>query len=160
MKMVLLLCAKETVIDRATNAASVFGLHDDINVPASFPILLAPFCVMSVLERSSQESEKQVFTLQIKLGKQQILSQRIDVDFQGKTRVRTIVQLSGLPLTGPGLLDVSALKGNRLLGKYWFNVAQTGPIEATNSTMQTGAIVIPNGHQPKTSQTQKKNKKR
>jgi hypothetical protein len=139
MKLVLIICSKETVLDRSTNMTSVFNIFDDINTP-SFPVFLAPFTVLTVFEKQKREPDKQRFELLIHVAGQKILSQEIPLEFQGKQRIRNTVQYSGLPVSGPGLFEVSASKNNELLGRYWFHIEQVGPIKETIKEENTAEI--------------------
>ena len=130
MKLRLLLCAKDFSVDQASNLLSAFGIWEEGTSP-SFPVLLVPFSVMATFERQDTEPEIQEIRLKVKVSGQEILSQPVQVSFQGKPRMRLITQLNGLPVMVPGLVEVDLMKNGTRLGKYSFPMTKTGSVTAT-----------------------------
>jgi hypothetical protein len=141
MRLKLLVCSRDAVVDRLTNLASLFGIWEEFT-PTAFPVIIPNFCIFALFEKTGREADHQEVDLKITLAKKEFFSQSIPVDFQGKQRVRNITQMNGMPLTGPGILSVSISKGTTVLGAYDMMVAE-GEVSIKTPQAVAAANAVP-----------------
>ncbi len=123
----LLLCAEGVVIDQRSNNASAFEILEQLN-PVSLPIVFPKLVVLSVFERDEGDPDKFPANIRVTLGESEILNQEVRHDFQGKKRTRHTFSIGGLPITQPGILEVSVQWGEAQVMSYTVEV--TAPTKA------------------------------
>ena len=117
----LFLCAEGVIVDRRSNNVSVFTILEEVK-PQELPIVLAQFVVLAILERDEGDPDKCDCTLAISLNDEGIFEQHMEVDFQGKPRVRQMVHFGGVPIEKPGTLTASLELGGEEIGEWRITV--------------------------------------
>jgi hypothetical protein len=155
MKLTLLLCAKEVVIDQSTQMTSIIGLIDDI-ATVSFPLLLPQVSLFALFVRSPREAERQQVRLEIEGGSRTIVSQDLDLNFHGKQKLRQTVIFSGFPIESPGAIEITVKAKGVVLGTRQITATQSGPIRPQQVEPPTSA----SAHAERSSVRRKKKTKR
>jgi len=119
----LMLCADGVIRDAETNNISVFKIFETIT-PEGLPLLIPRFMVLAFLERDDSDPSEIKCSLQITLSEETILEQVLDINFQGKKRNRTIINIGGLPVRKQGTLETSLWLDNEKLNHYNIEVAE------------------------------------
>lgn len=129
IRLKLLFCARGVMVDEQSNTASVYSIIEEIT-PESLPLLIPTVMVLVLLERDEEDEPQQQWSLRVTLNDQVVLDHQAEVDFEDKTRHRTIVTLGGLPVLQAGILRFGCFLGDKMLGEYVVNVSgprQRGP---------------------------------
>lgn len=114
---VLAVCAEKVIVDRFTNSVSVIDIFEQIKTEV-FPVVVPRMFCFFELTRESNDPMQYQGLLTIRLGNTELMRGPHDVDFQGSLRVRTVLQLRGLVVPGPGTLRASFNVGDAVVG-YW-----------------------------------------
>ena len=116
MKLLLLVCAETSVVDQATNRASLFNLLEEVATP-TFPILIYSTVVYTSWEREEADSDTQA-DVSVKLNDKQLFTAQLAINFQQAMRCRSVLTALGLVLTEPGTLVFDIIFGGQVLGSY------------------------------------------
>lgn len=103
MKLETIICAKGVAVDARTNTVSVFSILEELT-PASFPAFIPELSVLALLNRGESEPEGFTVRLTVFLNDDVLLNQSMEISFQGKTNVRAIFEMRGMPILRPGKL--------------------------------------------------------
>lgn len=129
----LAVCAESVIIDRFTNGVSLINVIEDMSA-VGFPIAIDRMAVLFVLERDESDEESLSASMHVDFrptdpgGEDASVVIPVELDFQGKLRVRSVQQIEGLPLPGPGVLGLKLTgSSNELLGSWSIPVSRTGP---------------------------------
>ena len=127
MKCTLFLVCEAAFIDSRTNNLSLINVLDEINAQG-LPVVIPKLFTVAVIEREKKEKASPEFILRISQGKKKLVDQRIKVDFQGKKRVRQLIEFNGFMLHKPGDLCFRMNYKGRKFAEYHlsFNV-NAGP---------------------------------
>jgi len=117
MKLRAFVVSDSAVIDRRTNALSIFNIHGEITAE-SFPVAIPRLTIIAVVERREDEEERPDLVLRIKQGNDRLFEQRFSVDFQGKEVARHIIELRGLVVSRPDPLVIQLLRNSRQIAVY------------------------------------------
>jgi hypothetical protein len=117
----LLLCAEGVVVDQRTNNTSAFNILEQLNFQ-SLPVVFPKMVILSVLERDKGDPEKWKGRLRIDLAGSVILDRPVEHNFQGKTRSRNMITIGGLPITQPGIMEISLVKGDEKIMLYTIEI--------------------------------------
>ncbi len=101
-KTSLFVCASSCSIDQFTNRLSIFNLIEDIQ-PSQYPGVVGDCTVVIVLEREDGDAEQIKLDLKLDNNGKEVFSGRINFDFDGKRRCRSVVTAL-MPFTEPGIL--------------------------------------------------------
>jgi len=118
----LLLCAEGVVVDRVTNNASAFNILEQLNfqnLPVAFPKMV----ILSCLERDAGDPEKWEGKLRIDLAGSVIMDLPFEHNFHGMSRSRNLFTLGGLPITQPGIMEISLVKDDKKETSYTIEIA-------------------------------------
>jgi hypothetical protein len=139
MEIGLCLCCDTCLVDGRTNSISFISLIDEVS-SLSFPIALARLTVVTIATRSPSDENIIPASCRLKLGETQVASFNFAFEFQDKPRTRSIGELFGVPITGPGNLRVSIHDATNNEIAFW-NIAiiQVGPPQMNLFTAPTGA---------------------
>ena len=118
-----MLCADGVIRDAETNNISVFTIFENIT-PEGLPLLIPRFMILAFLQRDDSDPSEIKCTLRITLNEEKILEQALDINFQGKKRNRTIINIGGLPIAKQGTLNTSLWLDNEILNQYKIEVAE------------------------------------
>ena len=121
IRAILFLCAEGASVDLHTNNTSVFTILEEVT-PSELPFLLTRFVALALLEREESDPKKCHCSLSLSLNEEPILEQELDIDFQGKKRLRQIIRFVGLPLEKSGVLTFSLLSDGDELGQWRITV--------------------------------------
>lgn len=124
----LLLCAEGIVIDQRSNNVSAFEILEQLN-PPSLPIVHPKMVVLSVLERDEGDPDKVPVTIRFSIAGSEIVNQIITHNFHDKKRSRNMFTVGGLPISQPGILEISMYRDDKKLMSY--RVEVTAPKKAT-----------------------------
>ena len=113
----LFLCAEGVIVDQRSNSVSVFTILEEVT-PQELPIVLTQFVVLAILERDEGDPGKCDCTLALSLNDEGIFEQHMEVDFQGKLRLRQMVHFGGVPIEKPGTLTASLELGGEEIGEW------------------------------------------
>jgi len=110
MEVLFLAACEMSVIDQRTNGLSLFNVIEEIAAPA-FPIFMHRLSIVALLERGQDEPDiVENVTVSCAIGNQVIFSAPIAVNFQERSRLRTISDISGLLIPTPEILNVSLMR--------------------------------------------------
>jgi len=126
MKLRTLITCDISLLDQRRNSLSLINIIDEINSP-SFPIFLPNLSVVSIIEK--EQGDPDVIgdcAISITLGDQVILSVPMPIQFQGKSRVRSVADVSGFVIPAAGTLKIAVLHGQNELGTWPIPVNQVG----------------------------------
>lgn len=101
----LMACAGSVLIDQSTNSLSMIEVIDMVEAP-SFPIAIPRFVIVWVKARDSHDGEKADYVLEVQLPGAEKRVYPMHVDFQGVQLHRSIATLVGLPIQGPGEIEI------------------------------------------------------
>lgn len=141
MKIQMLLCSKDVVIDQATNMVSVFNIYEDVVSPA-YPLYVSPFTVFMVATREDSDPDSFQTSLALKLDNDSLFNNPWPIEFRGTKRVRNAVQFTMVPVARPGNLVVSLSMGNEILNSYIIPFTISGPIQAKPKEQSTATDTI------------------
>lgn len=118
----LLLCAEGVSIDARSNNATIFNIIDQLNFKY-LPVVFPKMIVYSVFERDEGDPEVLEAELCICIDGNEVLDELVTINFQGKARVRNTLTLGGLPITQPGIMEISIYeKGERTKEMLSYNI--------------------------------------
>jgi hypothetical protein len=129
MKCVLSTCSETVIQDIRTNNLSLINIIDAIHAVA-FPVMLPKVSFVGVLERSEEEPPQAHGRLIGKLNGNEVFNFDANIDFQGKTRTRTVGEFQGLFIPGPGTLELSLQFGDHTLATVTIGVTHIGNPQA------------------------------
>jgi hypothetical protein len=129
MKSKLILCAEGVAIDQQSNNVTVYNILEEIT-PVALPTVFPRFFVLSVVEKDKNDGDVADAELKISLASKVILRQEIKFMFGGKQRVRSLIELGGMPLSGPGKLHIAISQGTKIVHSYdvIINPASSAPV--------------------------------
>jgi hypothetical protein len=126
IRCVLAVAAESILVDSATNNVSAVNILEELKAP-NFPRAAPKIMVLFLLERDDTDPEQlDGCTLVINLAGQELFSGPMEVNFQGKPRLRLMTGFVGLSVIGPGQLVFALRQGNTELGRWQLQVRQTG----------------------------------
>jgi hypothetical protein len=127
MKCKMFLVCEAAFIDSRTNNLSLVNILDEISAQG-LPVIIPKLFTVAVIERQKKEKPTPEFILRISQGKKKLVDQRVKVDFQGKKRVRQLIEFHGFTLHNPGDLCFRMNHKGRKFAEYHlsFNV-NAGP---------------------------------
>lgn len=120
----LFLCAESASIDSRSNTISAFHIIEMVNV-AGFPAVVPRISVLAVLSREETDAVEANIHLEAFLGVQQLFSGPFPANFVGLLS-KSVVELQGMVLTGPGDLRFILKNGEEVLGSWSMMISQVG----------------------------------
>ena len=117
IRSILMLCADGIIRDAETNLISVFKIYENI-VPEGLPLFIPRFMILAFLQRDDSDPSEIKCTLRITLNEEKILEQALNINFKGKARNRTIINVGGLPIPKQGMLETSLWLNDDMLNQY------------------------------------------
>jgi hypothetical protein len=145
MNLRFLTASESTAIDSRTNALSLFNVLEEILSP-SFPVLIPKISIIALLERTLDEpTVLESVTLEIRMDQDLLLTTPMNIDFQGRPRIRAIVEYQGFVVHRPGALTFTVRNADEILGIWRINAGQIGPSEAQVFAAPQGEPLAPVG---------------
>jgi hypothetical protein len=135
MRLLLLTCAETTVIDQATNRASLVNLFEEVVTPA-FPIRVYSIMLFTMWEREPAEADTQA-QITVRLNDRQLLQSPLALNFQQTMRCRAILTMLGLVLNEPGILVFEAALAEQIVGSWQV------PVRSVPQTAETAPAPAP-----------------
>lgn len=123
----LAVCAETVVIDRLSNSISVINILEAISVE-SFPIVLPRVFCLFELTRDNEDPLQLPGLVTFRLGETELVRAPYEVDFQGTLRTRSVMNIQGLVISGPGLLRASVDVNGSVLG-HWDMPCESRPAQ-------------------------------
>ena len=127
IKVRLFLCADSAAIDARTGSLSAFHIMEQLSTP-SFPVAIPRVAVVAVVTREDSDPSNLQLQLQIFSGNQQLFVGPMAINFVQQVTARTVAEMHGLVVPGPGVLTFLLLNGEEKLGSWTVNINQIGQI--------------------------------
>jgi len=121
MKVSLFTLCESAVIDQRSNRLSIFNLIEEFNT-IGLPAVYPKVTVVIVLDRKSGEKNFDI-TLSISQGRKNIFNQDIAIKFQGKLRIRQLIEMLGFTITDSKEVTFTISKGKTKLSSLKLKVA-------------------------------------
>jgi len=121
----LMLFAENIIRDAQTNNISAINIIEEFSSPA-FPLFLAGFNVLNLLEREKDDEQTISLLLKIFLNEDELTSLDIHMDFQDKLGNRNIVTINGLVLPNSGILRAVLLHNEKEFASHEVSVQKIG----------------------------------
>jgi hypothetical protein len=99
----LTLAAEGVVVDRETNAISVFNILDRITAEG-FPLLLQKMAFLVIWERSLEDAPQVEGRFSVHFSGRELYQQPVRVEFTTSTRNQFVLRMHGLVIPQPGVL--------------------------------------------------------
>lgn len=137
MEALFLICAEGVAFDQHKNTVSLLNIIEELSLPA-FPAAIPSFSVASLIVREASEATDVVDAyIRIAVGAQEIFSYLTPLRFQGRNRLRSIVETGELVIPAPGILKVAQWVNGRQLAVCAIPVINIG-----KASIQNGRPVI------------------
>ncbi|MCI0695140.1 hypothetical protein L0337_24415 [candidate division KSB1 bacterium] len=121
----LMLFAENIIRDTQTNKISAINIIEEFS-SLGFPLFMARFYVLNLLEREKEDDQTISFLLKIFLNEDELTSLDIHADFQDKLRNRSIVTINGLVLPNPGIFRAVLLHNEKEFASHELSVQKIG----------------------------------
>lgn len=118
-----MLCAETIIVDRESNAVSIINLLEDIN-SIGFPLFIPKLSILNIFERIEADNGNITnYKLVITINNKELINAPYHIQFMNLLRTRNIMNIQGLALPEPGLLEIKILnETNTELIKIQFDV--------------------------------------
>jgi len=120
--------AEAVVRDAVTNSISVFNLLDDI-AAAGAPFFMQKVAFVALWRRATEDPDRVAGRFSVVMNERNLFAQPIEVDFAGRPQARTMVNLGGLVVPGPGTVRFRIDLETGARAEYEINV-QITPVVA------------------------------
>lgn len=95
--------AEGVIRDVQTNSISIYNILEGLTAQG-FPLFIQKITFFTLWEKEQNDPEQYNTTFTIELDEEPLMSQSIDIDFQGRLRNRSMVSINGLVVPKPGNL--------------------------------------------------------
>lgn len=136
MRVVLFCCCESAIIDVASNRLSVLNFAESISAP-TFPVSIPSINIVTWLERDADEPKTVEVFVRWLLNKSKLADLPIKVSFQDKLLTRAVVNVSGLTVENPGVLEAQLRFGRKKLATWRIRVQQTAQPRAVKVGQET-----------------------
>jgi len=103
MEVSTAICAQSVIIDRFSNQVSLINLRTQLRA-VTFPYWIPEISFVVILEKEDGDPETYETFATVTLNGEEISRTTVIITFKGGRGSRQILNFSGLPVTGPGLL--------------------------------------------------------
>jgi hypothetical protein len=147
MRVRLFTACETSILDQRSNGLSLITIIDEMSSP-SFPFIIPRLAIVTLFERNMDEQEKpHGLTVSAHLGDQELFSLGLEIDFQGKPRLRALADVGGLVIMAPGMLHlVLNHTSGTSLAEWDITIAKIGGPAATVTGAPADAV--PKDRQP------------
>ncbi len=118
----VLLCAETVLLDKESGLVSAINVLEGAALDPNFPIMLPPFSILSITERSGDAKQRWNVTVTLELehegGSTELATIEGVADFQSAPVNRMIFKVAGVVLEHPGVLHVRVAYENSLASDY------------------------------------------
>jgi hypothetical protein len=115
MKLKLLICAENVIIDRTTHKLSLINIIDDL-YSEGFPLLFPNFYICVGLTKLDGEPDSCDITANISLDGEELFRSPLEIDFEGGRSARALAQLQSLVISKPGVLEIRVEHAGKEIG--------------------------------------------
>ncbi len=131
----VLLCAETVLLDKASDLVSAVNILEGAALEPNFPIMLPPFSILSITERSDTAKQRWNVTVTLELvhegGSAELGTIEGVADFQSAPVNRMIFKVAGVVLENPGVLHVKVAYEDSLTSDYTIRFStRLGPGES------------------------------
>jgi|SRR5882672_10205499 uncharacterized protein DUF6941 len=148
MEVRLLAAAEISVLDQRTNGLSIINIIDELGSPA-FPFIVPRVSIVAILEREMTEPETyEGFSFSAHFNGQVPFSVGVGINFQGKPKLRSLMDVGGLVIQTPGTLRIALNREGTELAAWYVQVIQIGGPEPTVITEPVTAAPRSDAVQP------------
>lgn len=118
MQTLLFISANSVSVDQQRNTLSIFHIIEELSSPA-FPFALPSFFVAALFSRTGEEPNvAEGAEIVISHDGREILRHALTLNFQGRLRLRTVVEVGGLAVAGSGTLLITAIREGRDMASW------------------------------------------
>ncbi|MGH7021682.1 MAG: hypothetical protein ACREEY_17515, partial [Brevundimonas sp.] len=103
MKLDLICCAEQSIVDVRSNKLSLVNIYDGIDL-SHFPAKIGPLSTVMLFRRSAGESESFRGVVRFYIDDEKIFEGPYEADFQGALETRVIADLDRMIIPHSGLL--------------------------------------------------------
>lgn len=122
MQVPFFVCAQSAAIDLQRNTISLFHIIEEWNSP-SFPLALLPFTIAAILVRTGEEPNAvEGFEIVAAHEGQELMRHPTQVNFQGRLRLRILLEIGGLSVASPGIVLTSLQRGGTPIASWPISV--------------------------------------
>lgn len=137
MKPILFLCAEKAIIDASKNSLSVINIMEDRRFEG-FPAVMSELDVIFVARKEDGDPDVIDLDLVFFLDKMNIGTFRINLNFQGSSGARSILQIQGVVIPRPGLFRIVLNRDKRKIAS-WDAICEGPPTVRTQPAARTTA---------------------
>lgn len=131
MKCVLALVARDVVIAHDTGVPSAFNILAGIQAEG-FPLLFQELSFLTVWSKDSEDSDGSEGYLTVTIAEKELLREKVQIDFRGKTIARNVANFQGLVLPSPGVL-VFRFELGGVVASYSIDVTASKKVETATT---------------------------
>ena len=136
MRSILFCCCDSAIIDVVSQRLSIVNFWEALNAPA-FPISIPSTTIVAWVERDADEPKKVEILTRWLLNKSKLADLPVEIDFQEQLSARAILNVSGLTVESPGILEVQLRSGRKKLATWRIRVQQTAGPRAVKVRQET-----------------------
>jgi hypothetical protein len=124
MRVLLFTCSDSVVVDQRRNSVSIFNLLEELNA-ATFPFVIPMATVFVYLERAEDESPGDM-SIKMTIDRQELFRIPLQLDFQGRLRLRLMNEVRGLVIPAPGLFRLTVEREGVVLASWEMPINNIG----------------------------------
>lgn len=124
MKVSLFCCAAGSSVDKLSGKLSIFNIITDVGVK-SLPLFFPKVAIVGVLHRESTDTSNSIL-LTGDLNGTILFSHSVRIEFDSSRTNLLSVNLTGLKVEEPGMVEVKMVSSDRIIATYIFSVDYLG----------------------------------
>lgn len=124
MILKLFVVSEGTSIDMRSNNVSIFTLLEEVGSPV-FPVLVPRMIVTAIFERDAGEADV-TYQLRAAIGDKVLFETPFAAEFQGRPRTRSVMEIGGIAIPGPGVIEFKLMKDGATVGRWDLQVTHVG----------------------------------
>ena len=121
MNILFFLCAEGSSTDIQSNLLSIFNVLEEVSAK-SFPVVLSKATLCFLAEKGENSADTYPAVIKISQQGEEDVLLNFELDFKGKPRVRTSVELVGFAVKKSGRLEFSLEVSGEKLAMWPLNV--------------------------------------
>ena len=125
IKCMLLVAAREAIVDQLSNSLSLIGVLMDVG-SEGFPLFLARVVVVGVTKRDPKDPERAEFDVEIDLDGENLGTKRFTANYEHKTYNRLVVNIQNFVVPKPGDVRFRLIHNGKAIGEYVMPVCKEG----------------------------------
>jgi hypothetical protein len=136
VKSLLAVAAEHCVVDQRTNNLAVISVIEELT-SATFPFVFPRLVFATLTEKTEAEPSIIEGVVEGRLNDQVIFSVPIKLDFHGRRKCRSIIDLQMFVIPSPGSLSIVQKHSEEILGRWDIPVSKLGPSVTVGTTLST-----------------------